>query len=97
MKDLEKKRALNIPQELRKDKYLKRTLSQPGTTMKQFRDIVFNKNIISLPIFIKPDRYSKEFIAGIFEPHFSLDVFKNIEIVLIDDAIDSEDHLYKED
>lgn len=68
---LPRKRALNIPEKL--EGWAKRRITR--ATMKDLRE-----KKINFPIFVKPDRYAKEFVAGVVKDQKSVDFyFKDIK------------------
>jgi hypothetical protein len=79
---IEPKRALNIPDELMK--YTGRKIDY--MTMGEF------KMDTRLPVFVKPNRYSKEFVAGVIsEPQSRSFFFNNVEDdcpVLVSEVVD---------
>jgi hypothetical protein len=67
---LPKKKALNVPEKL--EGWAKRKIAR--ATMKDLRG-----DKVRFPIFVKPDRYAKEFVAGVVKDRKSVDFyFKDI-------------------
>lgn len=64
--ELPPKKAINIPPKL--EPWAKRRIAR--TTMKELRG-----NKINFPVFVKPDRYAKEFVAGVVKDRKSVDLF----------------------
>jgi len=82
---LPEKQALNIPKELMS--YTGRTISY--CTMKDFR--LFGSQANNLPIFIKPNGRSKEFVAGVMSKTETISSFNEISDdrpVLLSEVVD---------
>lgn len=78
-----KQRAINISEELGKEEFLKRTI--------EFYDMKTFKALINLPIFIKPARYPKEFMAGVMKAESSKLFYNDVPDdtpVLISEVVD---------
>lgn len=78
---MEPKKALNIPNELYKYKYLGRRVTY--ATMGEVR----KESNIAFPVFIKPNGRAKEFVAGVVKgydmvPFFFKDVKDDVEVLL---------------
>lgn len=70
------KQALNIPEELRQQKFLHRYMMR--MTMKDFRFLAHNGDGLGgvpLPMFIKPDGVAKEFVPGIVKSTYDIDMY----------------------
>ncbi len=81
---IEPKQALNIPDELNHERYLKRKVTY--TTMGEFR-----KTKIIAPVFIKPNGLSKEFIAGVMTKQETMNAFNDVaddRPILLSEVID---------
>jgi hypothetical protein len=84
------KMALNIPHELHQQKYLGRDIR--FTDMGNFRKAVNSAQELK-PVFIKPNRRSKEFIAGVMTMKETIHAFKDVEDdtpILLSDVVNFE-------